>query len=265
MPRIFQWIALIAAVIFFLAITGVVISSSQQSDDHSQQQTTEKNSSEQAEENSNKTLWDRWFPDAISIYTLFLMIFTAILAFGTLIQLSILNSGERTAALAAQAAKDSADAAKSEFISAHRPRIRVKAVTVITPNGGSVWNPIAILYSVKNVGDTPAIVGKRNFAVKTINPGSRLKGMPSFDAQNERSDVVNLSGGSGTLETFVSGLSVIEKQQDISNGHLELVFYGYIDYSDKNNVPRETIFLQRWDPQSERFFTIEDPDYNHAD
>jgi archaellum component FlaG (FlaF/FlaG flagellin family) len=109
MLTIFRWMALIAAIVLIAALAGTVVSS-QQPLKIAHQETAEKNNQKHEAEKDNKTLWDTWFPDSNSIFTLFLMVFTAVLAFASIIQLTLLNRAERISAKIAQAAKDSADA-----------------------------------------------------------------------------------------------------------------------------------------------------------
>jgi hypothetical protein len=71
----FHWIALISAIALIVAVAGAIVPS-QQPLMPSQQQASENDHKEQANEKKDKALWDRWFPDSISLYTLFLMVFT---------------------------------------------------------------------------------------------------------------------------------------------------------------------------------------------
>jgi len=159
-------------------------------------------------------------------------------------------------------ARDAIELGNKEFISSHRSKMRALGVTVITPNGGRVWNPVAIFYEVTNIGITQGHVTQKNFAVKLIAPGDRLIGLPSFDAQNEDRTRTTLSGGQSHVGTFVSELRLSPEQEDqVRRGALELMFYGYIEYIDAIDVVRRAFFLQRLDYGLGRFFTVEDPHY----
>jgi hypothetical protein len=111
MHDIFRWTALFASVVLIVAVAGAVVSSKPPSI-IAKQETAAEDGGKNAEQKDNKTLWDAWFPDSISVYTLFLVVFTAVLALGGIYQLRILNRAEIIAARSANAAKDSAEAAK---------------------------------------------------------------------------------------------------------------------------------------------------------
>src|SRR4051812_45052419 len=118
----FRWAALIAAVVFVVAIAGWILSS-QKPIEPSQPQTTEDNHKEPNAKKNEIALFDRWFPDSTAVFNLCLMIFTGVLAFGGLIQLNLLTRAERIAAETAQAAKDSAEVANKTLVAANRPWI----------------------------------------------------------------------------------------------------------------------------------------------
>jgi hypothetical protein len=105
----FRWVALASAVVFVIAFAGVIVSGPS-TPSHQQEQGTE-HKTEHANKESGKTLWDTWFPDSLSLYTLALVVFTAVLAFGGLYQLRALERAERIASETAHAAKVAADAA----------------------------------------------------------------------------------------------------------------------------------------------------------
>jgi len=166
----FHWIALISAIALIVAVAGAIVSS-QQPVMPSQQQAPEKDHTEQANEKKEKALWDRWFPDSISVYTLFLVVFTGVLAFGGLIQLNLLNRAERIATNTAQASQKSADAAnkaaeaaiagnnlnRATFISAQRPWLKAK----LEIDGPLIFEEktarISFRYFARNTGRSPAL------------------------------------------------------------------------------------------------------------
>jgi hypothetical protein len=141
---------------FFVALAGAIISS-QLSLGPAQQQTAEKDQKGQSNEKSNVTLWDRWFPDSISVYTLFLMIFTGLLAVAGVYQLNFLSRAEGIAAATSEAAKDSADLAKDTLIASNRPWLYVDAKIkgIIDFTREPITVPIE--YVVTNSGHSPAL------------------------------------------------------------------------------------------------------------
>src|SRR6267378_7695605 len=119
MLKMLRWVALISAVVFVAAMAAAIISSKPPIEP-AHQQTAEKYKEEQDNKKNDEALWDRWFPDSISIYTLFLVVFTAVLAFGGLWQLNFLSRAERVASDSANAAKKSADVASDALVIGNR-------------------------------------------------------------------------------------------------------------------------------------------------
>jgi len=152
----FRWIAIIAAVVFVLAVAGAILSS-QQPSEQSKLQTTENNHKEPSAEKGQTALFDRWFPDSTALFNLFLMIFTGVLAFGGLIQLNLLTRAERIATSTAQAAKQSADVARDTLIATNRPwvfvDISINSDLTYDNNGDA---RVLVLFKLKNVGKSPA-------------------------------------------------------------------------------------------------------------
>jgi hypothetical protein len=152
----FRWVALIAGIVFVVAVAGAIISS-EPPIQRPQQQTAEKNKTEHSAQKKDVTLWNRWFPDSISLYTLFLVLFTAILAFGGIIQLKFLNRAERISATAAKAAQDSADVARQTLITSNRPWITISHLMAVSP---LTWDEkgarLTVNWKIKNVGKSPA-------------------------------------------------------------------------------------------------------------
>jgi hypothetical protein len=125
----------------------------------SQEQSATKNQGKHPDEKYDVTLWDRWFPDSISLYTLFLVVFTAVLAIGGVYQLKFLGRAEQIAAKTAEAAKDSADIARESLIATQRAFLRVA-------NFPWLWRPdfdrpgkyfYDITPLVENAGNTPTV------------------------------------------------------------------------------------------------------------
>jgi hypothetical protein len=168
MLDIFRWAALFAAIVLIVAVAGAIVSSP--SSQPSEQQTAEKNKAENPAEKSNKTLWDRSFPDTISLYTLFLVVFTAVLAAGGLYQLKFLERAEGIAARSAGAAQQAAEAAQSAantarqtLIASQRAWLSIGPQVVGAIKAGS---PVNIELVVQNVGKDPAIgVSQRGTAM----------------------------------------------------------------------------------------------------
>jgi hypothetical protein len=167
-----RWLALGSFLVFVVAITGVIVSS-RQAIEISNQQTDAKNNREKGDQKGDKTFWDNWFPDPISLYTLALTVFTAVLAFGGLYQFQFLSRAERIAASSAQAAKDSADAAKKSaesYNSSQRAFVvpeGLKWFPTTEKSGKVTWHFYA---TWRNSGNTPTR-NLRAYIVKAFSIG----------------------------------------------------------------------------------------------
>jgi hypothetical protein len=153
-----RWIALIAAIVCVVAFAGIIVSQSLLHPDQ-QEQATE-HQSENANKKVYKTLWDTWFPDSLSLYTLALVVFTAILAFGGLYQLNFLERAERISAQAAQAAQDSAEATKKAVELSDRTAERQLRAYVVATKASldrlGIGQIPKVVVELKNAGQTPA-------------------------------------------------------------------------------------------------------------
>ena len=178
----FRWIALISAAVLVVAVAGAIVSS-QPSPRPAQQQAADKDKKEQPAQENNIALWDRWFPDSISLYTLFLVIFTGVLAFGGLIQLNLLGRAERIATDAAKAAEKAAKAAEAQakitrdaMVIDQRPWVSADIQIVgdlVFKNGRF---EIPFLITMKNTGKTPALQTKLDLQVivRIAGPGHKF-------------------------------------------------------------------------------------------
>lgn len=251
----FRWVALASAVILVVALAGAIVSS-QPPVKPSPQQTTEENQKEDSNKRGDIALWDRWFPDAISLYTLFLVVFSAVLAFVSIYQLNFLNRAERIAAISADAAKDAAKAAQraaevaeKTLVAGQRAWIRIDEIGLgggglaFDQNGASV----AISFKITNVGNSPAInITAHAWLIALKNGG------PFALQEQERmcKEVRNKPFGIGfTLfpnETFPANMGLgrwslgtninsdeVTKGLAISAGgkHVSLQVYGCLDYT----------------------------------
>jgi hypothetical protein len=158
----FRWIALIAAVVFVLALAGTILSS-QKTAAPSEQPTAEKTENGDGAKKNEVTLFDRWFPDSTAIFNLFLMVFTGVLAFGGLYQLNFLNRAEQIAARNAKSAEIAANVARDTLIAGQRAWIRIDEVKLSEPLSftSSGWGVrTAVSLKVTNVGNAPALLVK---------------------------------------------------------------------------------------------------------
>jgi flagellar basal body-associated protein FliL len=231
----FRWIALIAAIVLVFAIAGVIVSYSSSTSSHQEQ--ASEHSKESNLKEGDKTLWDSLFPDSISLYTLALVVFTAVLAFGALYQFSFLGRAERIAAETAKTAKDSVDVAKQALVAGQRAFISVshRASAQKSIKDGKIYSygftPVWF-----NAGNTPTRnmenhINIRAFEKEIANDWD----FPNlWDAKTPTEKRVPIRLGASPKNT-VDGQSVtvsIDTIQDVIDGKKFLYFWGTATYND---------------------------------
>jgi hypothetical protein len=144
--------ALIAALIFAacLFVLTFLYASPIASTDSPQQQHAEKNEPEKNNSETYKSFWERARTDPVSFFTLWLVVFTAVLSGVGVVQLKLLMRAETVAEKSANAAKESADS----LVITERPYIFMTTPVIVRgPN-----DSYGLSYAFTNYGRTPAIL-----------------------------------------------------------------------------------------------------------
>jgi hypothetical protein len=240
----FRWTALVAAVVLIVAMVGVILSS-QKSIEPSYQPTAEKNQKGNDTKKDEITLFDRWFPDSTAVFSLFLMIFTGVLAFGGLHQLNLLTRAERIATETAQAAKDSADATKkavelSDKTAERQLRAYVgvfsSAVEEQTSSEGKL--AIAARVEIRNAGQTPAYNLRSWIAIEATEPPT----IPfHFPPNLEERPTGMLPPGTNT-NLDISFATTAEVIQSLHDNRRSLYVWGRVEYRDAFGHDRYLVF-----------------------
>ena len=127
------------------------------------QQENEQLQHEKSINESRKTLWQKARTDPIAMFTFWLMLFTAVLSIVGVIQLKLLSRAEAIARYTAQAASESANAAKQAteiaertLVSGNRAWIKVD----VQPAGPISYNingaNFTFRFTLTNIGRSPA-------------------------------------------------------------------------------------------------------------
>jgi hypothetical protein len=169
MLRVLQFGALFLGLAFFLALAGLAYYSSSPSTPGEQQTTTHTAEKKpQEKEHSFRGFINFLFPDAISIFTFWLVVATVVLGIIAYVQIDFLRRAEVISAQSAQAAKQSADAAKAAVELSDRTAARqlrayvyVKLTTVRYPPNKP--DRIGVGFEITNSGQTWA----RNLILRT--------------------------------------------------------------------------------------------------
>jgi hypothetical protein len=229
----FRWIALISAIVLVVSFVCAIVSS-QPSLEPLGQQDGNQNEKEQPAQKKDIALWNRFFPDSISLYTLFLVVFTAVLAGGGIYQLKFLETTERIAADTAKAAKDSAQAALAQnkistdtLVYSQRAFMNMKGFQVFhvydtTQNNRIIAWRFTPLW--ENTGQTPT---KKLNVITGIHPGEFEEG---FNFKIDRA-APSMLGPKGILtgESYLIGLPEI---YEIKAGKRIVYIWGRAEYND---------------------------------
>jgi hypothetical protein len=171
MLRALQIGVLLLGVAFFLALAGLAYYSSGPSLKPNEQQAAAQTDAEQPQENERtfRGFVNFLFPDAITIFTFWLVVATICLGIIAYIQIGFLTRAEEISTVAANAAQQSANVARDTLVATERPWISVKMQ--IGPKGLSFDRDGAhldVTIILKNSGKTPAV-------------GVSIQGMPQLE------------------------------------------------------------------------------------
>ena len=156
--KVLQLAVLFLGLAFFFALAGLAYYSSSPAIDPSEHTTTTQtaDNTPQEKEHSFRGLINFLFPDAISIFTFWLVVATILLGIIAYVQIDFLRRAEIISAQSAKAAKDSSDTAKNALVAANRPwvkaEIQVGGPLLYNVNGAN----FIIRYVLKNIGHSPA-------------------------------------------------------------------------------------------------------------
>ena len=225
------------------------------------------NAQGKAEEHNGEgdaSLWIKTEKDPLAVYTLLLVIFTAVLAGVSGFQIYFLSRADKTARISADAAKTSADAATAAVKSAAQTDPAVLTVVIVshtfgeatyriippTNNGVSVTPISDILYVIRNYGNTAAVIRKVSNVIemKTSAPSSAsLK--PYLYPITE----YTIAPGGSLADRLRCGLSrplMHEEATSIRSGTTWLWFCGQIIFDDIFGVTWQHTFVWQYDGTS---------------
>lgn len=174
-------------------------------------------------------------------------------------QLKIMDSGVEDAKAVAEAAKASADFAKSEFFASHRPRLLIRRIS-FEMHGRT---PVSLKYTVHNVGDADGTIAAISGYLWLPNEGESLAAI-SYAAPMA-ADIQIESGGSRPLS-----IEIAQVNDDIGaffgfGRGARIVFVGYMSYTDRAGITRQTAFLREYNHDTKLFSAIDHPDYEYQD
>ena len=154
--------------------------------------------------------------------------------------------------------------ARNEFDATHRPKLIVRRVSADCLKVGEL--PQA-QFIIANVGGSAATLLEGNAAL-VFQRGSMLPAIPPDDGDHNRMPETIYRPGPGAptkayRQTILSGEELAIVKDPASLG---FCIAGYIKYRGRKNGPiYYTAFGRRYDPASERFAVLDDPNYEYSD
>jgi hypothetical protein len=135
--------------------------------------------------------------------------------------------------------RKSIDLARSEFLSTHRPKIRVKHVWLL--NEVAYDKPIGIRVVCVNCGTTDAVMVDYGIAVMVVKKGGSLPPDPTFPSFK-----IILRLESGISLPFPDFTHRITEDEEIGlqGGGADLYCFGYVHYRDDVKRLRTTAFCR---------------------
>jgi hypothetical protein len=160
--------------------------------------------------------------------------------------------------------RDTVNLAREEFISTHRPRLRVRQFNLdtLTPN-----NPLVVRFALRNIGETKA--HWRTLAVDVVlwNEREGFWETPIDEIVKPLDNCRPIKSGQ-RLQTndFASRFNVTAEQIDaIKSGELIVCVVGELGYADDLGVMRRTGFRRNYNPLSNLFEPTPNPDQEYED
>jgi hypothetical protein len=196
--------------------------------------------------------------DAIATYTLWLMAFTGILAIATA-GLGALNLFQ-------------VRLARSEFLSSHRPKIRLKHIWL----NEDIWQqqPVIVTLVCVNTGVADAKLQEIGLRYEIVRNGATLPPAPDIDHVLQANGAAVRSGKNHRFPLINIGRVITAAENtEIQNKTASLFCVGYISYLDAADLMRITGFCRVLEfphntiarADNSRFRIFKDPDYEYED
>ena len=168
-----------------------------------------------------------------------------------------IDAANRNAASAAA----QVELAQKQFIATHRPRLRVRYVT-ITSSTLPVNDKISASIKISNIGESTAIILKIGFDIFTqISPLESGIAFATVYAEPKLIRPMELPPGS-TIDIPVKSYGILNQSEItfIISKNIPLLAFGQINYSDGVNIIRNTNFIRKYDININRFRKLDDND-----
>lgn len=175
----------------------------------------------------------------------------------------------------AKLTRESIDLARAEFISTHRPKIRIKHVWLVALGSN---HPVTVEIVYANVGDAKAAVSCIGMDFNVINTDTQLPpGMTPPERPYIKYPEIGMGVTMSTGNVISLGRLDEDRVADINDGKKYLCCFGFIEYTDtgpeETRKIRRTAFCRVYQPSRRsidgmgRFVKsyYSDPDYEYED
>lgn len=155
--------------------------------------------------------------------------------------------------------RESIDLARQEFITSHRPRLRIRRVTFESICDG---RPVEGYLTVSNIGDTPATIIQAGVDVFTRYSVSQ-SGIGFAYSNSVPKDIIPVHINTGeTVKVDFRSVSPLthEEMNQADAGELEIMSIGQILYVDEIKTKRTVGFIRAYNVNMNRFLPLSDSD-----
>ena len=161
-----------------------------------------------------------------------------------------------------KAGEDQIKLARDAFNATHRPRIVVRRMGVELVKNA----PIIVEFTVVNTGEEKVIKCNWNTVIMLLNVAGGVHGQLHYETDTADFHDGPLSVGEGTKKWIEDKTSLAPSDfADIEKKKVVLHVVGYVAYTDRAGVTRQTGFFRYYDADKQRFRVIDDPEYEYQD
>jgi hypothetical protein len=161
-----------------------------------------------------------------------------------------------------KASEDQIKLARDAFNATHRPRIVVRRMGVELVKDA----PIIVEFTVVNIGEEKVIKCNWNTVIMLLNVAGGVHGQLHYETDTADFHDGPLSVGEGKKK-WIQDKTNLEPSDfaDIEKKKVVLHVVGYVAYTDRAGVTRQTGFFRYYDAEKRRFRVIDDPEYEYQD
>lgn len=249
MLKAIEYLAFGSAIVFAVCLIALMFfyASSPPASQPPHQQHAEENQTVQNGSETNRPFWPKVRTDPVTAFTLFLVIFTAILSGVGVIQLKLLTRAETVAEKSANAAQQAADVARNTLVATNRPWVSVDLAIVGPLTYTQDEARIEIAFILKNTGTSPAVNVQVDAEIALFTDGrkpaldvmkeicKRAKDSPDDNAvlghtifkDREFTSLINIGKRKSDVENSLDGFAGVEKGK---NDWFTPVIVGCVSY-----------------------------------